>query len=89
VVPEDDRATVVAALASVDAVVLFDDDTPRALIAALLPDVLVKGGDYAPDAIAGAEEVRAAGGSVRVVPLVEGRSTTEILERARRGGGSG
>jgi D-glycero-beta-D-manno-heptose 1-phosphate adenylyltransferase len=83
--PEDDRALVVAALAAVDAVVLFDEDTPRELIAALLPDVLVKGGDYTVDTIAGAAEVRAAGGRVETIPLVPGRSTTHILERARRG----
>lgn len=82
---EEDRAMVLAGLAAVDAVVLFDDDTPRALIAALLPDVLVKGGDYAADRIVGADEVRAAGGRVETIPLVAGRSTTSILERARRG----
>jgi D-glycero-beta-D-manno-heptose 1-phosphate adenylyltransferase len=84
--PEGDRALVVAALAVVDAVVTFDEDTPRELVAALLPDVLVKGGDYTVDLIAGADEVLAAGGRVRIVPLVEGRSTTALLERARRGG---
>jgi bifunctional ADP-heptose synthase (sugar kinase/adenylyltransferase) len=67
-------------------VVTFDEDTPRELVAALLPDVLVKGGDYTVDLIAGADEVLAAGGRVRIVPLVEGRSTTALLERARRGG---
>lgn len=83
--PEEDRALVLAGLAAVDAVVLFEEDTPRALIAALLPDVLVKGSDYTVDEIAGAEEVRAAGGRVETIPLVPGRSTTSILERARRG----
>ena len=82
-VPQDARAIVLAGLASVDAVVLFDEDTPRELIAALLPDVLVKGGDYRPDEIVGAREVREAGGRVVVAPLVPGRSTTSILERAR------
>ena len=81
--PEDDRALVLAALSSVDAVVLFDEDTPRDLIAALLPDVLVKGGDYRPDQIVGAEEVTAAGGRVVVAPLVPGRSTTGIVQRAQ------
>ncbi len=81
--PEHDRAVVLAGLAAVDAVVLFDEDTPRALIAALLPDVLVKGGDYTVDGIAGADEVRAAGGRVEIIPLLPGRSTTTILERAR------
>jgi rfaE bifunctional protein nucleotidyltransferase chain/domain len=87
--PEGDRAHVVAALAAVDAVVIFDEDTPRELVAALLPDVLVKGGDYTVDLIAGADEVLAAGGRIRIVPLVEGRSTTALLERARRGGDDG
>jgi rfaE bifunctional protein nucleotidyltransferase chain/domain len=84
---EEDRAMVVAALSCVDAVTLFGDDTPRGLIAALLPDVLVKGGDYTVEMIAGADEVRAAGGRVEVIPLLPGRSTTAILERARGGGG--
>jgi rfaE bifunctional protein nucleotidyltransferase chain/domain len=83
--PQDDRAYVLAGLAAVDAVVLFDDDTPRELIAALLPDVLVKGGDYTRDTIVGADEVEAAGGRVEVIPLVPGRSTTSILQRVRRG----
>ena len=83
--PEEDRALVLAGLAAVDAVVLFEEDTPRALIEALLPDVLVKGSDYTVDEIAGAAEVRAAGGRVETIPLVPGRSTTSILERARRG----
>jgi D-beta-D-heptose 7-phosphate kinase / D-beta-D-heptose 1-phosphate adenosyltransferase len=82
-VGEEDRAVVLAGLASVDAVALFSEDTPLELILALRPDVLVKGGDYQEDAIVGAQEVRAAGGEVRTVPLVMGRSTTEILERGR------
>jgi rfaE bifunctional protein nucleotidyltransferase chain/domain len=84
---EADRALVLAGLGCVDAVTLFGEDTPRDLIAALLPDVLVKGGDYTVETIAGADEVRAAGGRVEVIPLVPGRSTTAILERARGGGG--
>lgn len=79
--PFDDRALVLAGLEAVDAVVRFDEDTPLRLIAALLPDVLVKGGDYHPDEIVGAREVREAGGEVVVVPLVEGRSTSGIIER--------
>ncbi|HWK90511.1 MAG TPA: hypothetical protein VNP72_11030, partial [Longimicrobium sp.] len=63
--------------------------THEQLIAALLPDVLVKGGDYTVDAIVGAAEVRAVGGRVEVIPLVPGRSTTAILERARQGGEDG
>jgi D-glycero-beta-D-manno-heptose 1-phosphate adenylyltransferase len=86
---EDDRAFVLAGLACVDAVTLFDEDTPRELVALLLPDVLVKGGDYTVETIAGADEVIAAGGRVEVIPLVPGRSTTSILERARRGGEDG
>jgi D-beta-D-heptose 7-phosphate kinase/D-beta-D-heptose 1-phosphate adenosyltransferase len=81
VVPQGDRAIVLAGLESVDAVTLFDEDTPRALIAALLPDVLVKGGDYALDEVVGREEVEAAGGEVLALPLVPGRSTTDLLGR--------
>jgi D-beta-D-heptose 7-phosphate kinase / D-beta-D-heptose 1-phosphate adenosyltransferase len=80
----DDRATVLAGLEAVDAVVRFDDDTPLRLIEALLPDVLVKGGDYRPEEIVGGREVVAAGGEVEVAPLVPGRSTTEIIDRATR-----
>lgn len=83
----EDRAYVLGGLAAVDAVVVFGEDTPRELIAALLPDVLVKGGDYTPETIVGAEEVRAAGGRVVVAPLVPGRSTTAILQRASEGTG--
>jgi rfaE bifunctional protein nucleotidyltransferase chain/domain len=86
---EDDRALVLAALAAVDAVVLFGEDTPHRLITALLPDVLVKGGDYRAEDIVGAPEVIAAGGRVVVAPLVAGRSTTNLLERARGGAGHG
>ena len=82
--PQEDRAVVLAALAAVDAVVLFGEDTPLDLISALLPDVLVKGGDYRPEEIVGAAEVVAAGGRVVVAPLVPGRSTTGILQRAHR-----
>ena len=83
--PEDDRAYVIAGLEAVDWVTVFDEDTPRELVAALLPDVLVKGGDYTRDTIVGAEEVEAAGGRVEVIPLVPGRSTTQILQRVREG----
>lgn len=82
--PEIDRAIVLAALACVDAVSLFDEDTPRALIAQLLPDVLVKGGDYTVDTVVGREEVEAAGGRTVVLPFVEGRSTTEILNKLQQ-----
>jgi rfaE bifunctional protein nucleotidyltransferase chain/domain len=87
--PQDDRAYVLAGLAAVDFVVEFDEDTPRDLIAALLPDVLVKGGDYTRDTIVGADEVEAAGGRVEVIPLVPGRSTTSILQRVRQGAENG
>jgi D-beta-D-heptose 7-phosphate kinase/D-beta-D-heptose 1-phosphate adenosyltransferase len=80
--PEDDRAYVLAGLAAVDYVTFFAEDTPRDLIVALLPDVLVKGGDYRKEDIVGGAEVEAAGGEVVVAPLVPGRSTTAILQRA-------
>lgn len=78
-----ERALVLAALESVDCVVVFDDDTPIELVRALLPDVIVKGGDYAPDTIVGADVVTARGGRVVVVPLVPGQSTTSIVEKLR------
>lgn len=82
VTPELDRAVVLAGLACVDAVTFFDEDTPRELISVLLPDVLVKGGDYRPEDIVGRAEVEAAGGKVVVLPFLSGRSTSSILERA-------
>ena len=81
----DDRSHVVAALAGVDAVVIFDEDTPLALIEALTPDVLVKGGDYSESTIVGAPEVRARGGRVVVIPLTPRQSTPAIVERVRGG----
>ncbi len=84
-VAEAERARLVAALAAVDCVVLFDEDTPLALIQRLRPDVLVKGADYARDAIVGANEVEGWGGRVVRVPLVNDKSTTRLLERLRRG----
>ena len=84
VVNEQDRAVVMAGLACVDAVVLFDEDTPRELLSVLLPDVLVKGGDYQPEQIIGKKEVEAAGGRVVVLPFLAGRSTSEILKRVSR-----
>jgi rfaE bifunctional protein nucleotidyltransferase chain/domain len=83
-VPEDERARVVAALASVDLVVLFGEDTPLELIRLLKPDVLVKGADYARAAIVGADEVEGWGGRVVRVPLVPGRSTTGLIDQVRR-----
>lgn len=84
-VPEGERARLIAALAAVDCVVLFDEDTPLELIHKLRPDVLVKGADYAPEAIVGAKEVEAWGGRVVRVPLIKDKSTTGLLERLRRG----
>jgi len=80
VASEDDRAEVLSALGAVDAVTLFDDDTPEALIGMLLPDILVKGADWPVEKIAGAKAVLEHGGSVLTVPLLEGRSTTGIIE---------
>jgi D-beta-D-heptose 7-phosphate kinase/D-beta-D-heptose 1-phosphate adenosyltransferase len=79
---ESDRAEILAGLEAVDYVTIFDDVSPRSLIAELLPDVLVKGGDYSLDQIHGREEVEAAGGAVVSLPLVEGMSTTNILKKA-------
>ena len=78
-IPQNDRAELAAALQAVDAVTFFDEDTPRELIAAVLPDILVKGADWA-HFIAGREEVEAAGGQVLALPLEPGYSTTGILE---------
>ena len=83
VVGEAERARLLAALAAVDCVVLFDEDTPLALIQLLRPDVLVKGADYARDAIVGAKEVEGWGGRVVRVPLVQDKSTTKLLDRLR------
>jgi D-beta-D-heptose 7-phosphate kinase/D-beta-D-heptose 1-phosphate adenosyltransferase len=79
-----ERAEILAALKVVDYVVVFDDVSPRKLIATLLPDVLVKGGDYQLDQIHGREEVEAAGGKVISLPFVEGASTTALIERMVR-----
>ena len=83
IVPGQARARVLAALACVDCVVLFDEETPLALIKRLRPDVLVKGADYARAAIVGADQVEGWGGRVVRVPLVPGASTTELLARLR------
>ena len=80
---EDERAEILAALRQVDYVTVFDDISPRALIAHLLPDVLVKGGDYNLDEIHGREEVEAAGGRVVRLPFIEGASTSAIIERMK------
>ncbi|HZS07418.1 MAG TPA: D-glycero-beta-D-manno-heptose 1-phosphate adenylyltransferase [Blastocatellia bacterium] len=78
---ERERAEVMAALGCVDYVTVFDDVSPQGIIAALLPDILVKGGDWGVDQIIGREEVEAAGGRVLNLPFVEGCSTSEIIER--------
>jgi rfaE bifunctional protein nucleotidyltransferase chain/domain len=83
--PEGDRAALLAALACVDRVVLFDEDTPLELITALQPDILVKGGDYRLEEIVGREVVSARGGAVQVIPLVPGYSTTALLARIKQG----
>jgi D-beta-D-heptose 7-phosphate kinase/D-beta-D-heptose 1-phosphate adenosyltransferase len=80
---ESERAYVLAALESVDAVVLFDEDTPLELVMALKPDVIVKGGDYTVDTIVGAREVKGWGGEAVVIPLTPGQSTTSIIEKLR------
>lgn len=81
ILTEEERATVLAGLRSVDYVVVFDEETPLRLIEAIVPDVLVKGGDWPVEAIVGAEVVLAAGGRVLSLPFVEGKSTTGIVER--------
>ena len=83
VMREAERAEILAALSSVDFVTVFDDESPRRLIARVLPDVLVKGGDYGPYEIHGREEVERAGGRVLSLPFVEGASTTGIIERIK------
>lgn len=83
ILPQDARARLIAALACVDRVVLFEDDTPLALIEALQPDVLVKGADYHHQAVVGAELVTARGGRVHLVQLVPDHSTTRLVERIR------
>lgn len=80
---EAERAYVLSAFESVDCVVLFEDDTPLSLVQSLRPDVLVKGGDYDESTIVGATDVRGWGGDVRVIPLTEGQSTTNIIKALR------
>lgn len=83
ILSQEERAEVVAGLRAVDYVTIFDEETPKDLIAALLPDVLVKGGDWPLDQIAGREEVEAAGGQVVSLDFVAGLSTSAILERIK------
>jgi len=84
IVPQRERAEVLAALACVDAVVIFDEPTPRKAVAALLPDVLAKGGDWSSDRIIGREEVEGAGGRVVSIPVVAGHSTSAMIEKIRK-----
>jgi len=84
-VPEAERAETLLALEPVDRIVVYDEPTPLEVVKALVPDVLVKGADWAEDAIVGREEVEASGGRVVRVERVPGRSTTAILERIRHG----
>ena len=81
IVPQDDRALVLAALESIDALTLFHEDTPQALIPGLLPDVLVKGGDYTMEGVVGKESVLEAGGEVLLIPFIQGRSTTDLIDQ--------
>ena len=80
---EGERAYVLAALEAVDAVTLFEQDTPLQLVQFLQPDVIVKGGDYSPDTVVGADDVRARGGEVVIIPLTPGHSTTSTIDRLR------
>jgi D-glycero-beta-D-manno-heptose 1-phosphate adenylyltransferase len=82
-IPAQERAEILASLECVDSVLIFDDLTPQKVIAALLPDILVKGGDWPDNHIVGREEVEAAGGKVVLVDVVPGYSTTEILKKIR------
>jgi D-beta-D-heptose 7-phosphate kinase/D-beta-D-heptose 1-phosphate adenosyltransferase len=81
---ENDRAFQLASLLCVDAVCLFDEDTPKELIAAIQPDVLVKGGDYTPDKVVGADFVTNHGGKVEIVPFVAGYSTSSLIQRIKK-----
>ena len=83
VTPEAERGEILSALAAVDAVVIFDEETPHAIISRLQPDILVKGADWSPDAIVGRDVVEARGGRVVRIPLASGYSTSAILRRIR------
>lgn len=81
---EEDRAIVLAALKPVDFVTIFDEDTPYELVKALIPDIIVKGGDYTNGSVVGGDIVTQNGGEVVIIPLVEGKSTTGIIEKVKR-----
>lgn len=83
VIPQHERAEILASLECVDAVLIFDEPTPQKVIAALLPDVLVKGGDWPGDQIVGREEVEAAGGRVERIDIIDSYSTSSLLEKIR------
>jgi D-beta-D-heptose 7-phosphate kinase/D-beta-D-heptose 1-phosphate adenosyltransferase len=83
-VDQEERREVLLALEAVDTVVIFEEDTPIEVVRSLVPDVLVKGADWGPEDIVGREEVQSAGGRVVRVPLLQGRSTSEIVARIRR-----
>ena len=83
VIPAQERAEILASLECVDAVLIFDELTPQKVIAALLPDILVKGGDWPGDQIVGRDDVEAAGGKVVLIDVVPGYSTTDILKKIR------
>lgn len=83
-VSEDERAEVLACLEFVDYVIKFDEDTPALLIDSIVPDVLVKGGDYNADDVVGAKTVRDAGGCVEIIPFVEGRSSSGLIEKIKK-----
>ena len=87
VIPEGERVEILSALEPIDAVIIFNELTPREVISRLLPDVLVKGGDWPGDQIVGREEVEAAGGRVVSIPFVTGYSTTSMLQKVREGSG--
>jgi D-beta-D-heptose 7-phosphate kinase/D-beta-D-heptose 1-phosphate adenosyltransferase len=80
---EGERVYVLAALEVIDAVTVFDEDTPLELVRALRPDVIVKGGDYSAETVVGADDVRSRGGSVVIIPLTPGHSTTSTIQRLR------
>jgi D-beta-D-heptose 7-phosphate kinase/D-beta-D-heptose 1-phosphate adenosyltransferase len=83
-VPEKDRAYILSQLIPVDAVSIFEEETPLNMINLVMPDILVKGGDYTPDTIVGKNEVEETGGTVVAIPLVQGRSTTGLIEKIRK-----
>ncbi|MBN1545155.1 MAG: D-glycero-beta-D-manno-heptose 1-phosphate adenylyltransferase [Syntrophaceae bacterium] len=83
IVPEGERADVMAALTCIDYVTIFDEETPLALILLIKPDVLIKGGDWAEENVVGREEVQSWGGSVAIIPEIKGASTTNIIEKIR------